>query len=381
MFGALLIGSTAERSIALRESAAESRRLMLMRVAEGYPSGGQLVRLLNSVEPEFVLLDMADADAARSCAACVASVATGTAVIGFGGEGWLASLSQVPQIAALVSYPPAAGELEKAIDEALHRMQCTVDDNLIAFLPSKAGSGATTVALNTAVALAGVNRRVLLIECDLRSGVLAEMLNLHPTHSIQQVLLGSDELDRFRLENAVAKAQGVDLLLSSRSSRRCMPEWGDYYRLLQVARSRYDVVVVDLPELVNPATREIVQRCRAVYNVCTPELLSVRLAEQRIAELADWGVADDRVFVILNRWQRGDMTPADLETRTRRKVAKVFPNDYPGVRAALIEGVPVSASSTLGRSFKAFAREVTAAEPPAPQANTFGLRLKSLLQF
>src|SRR5258705_378193 len=79
-----------------------------------------------------------------------------------------------------------------------------IQENLFAFLPAKAGSGCTTVALNTAGYMAdtsrpdSVARKVLLIESDIRSGVLSVLLGIHHKYSLRDALDDSEQLDYSR---------------------------------------------------------------------------------------------------------------------------------------------------------------------------------------
>ena len=73
--------------------------------------------------------------------------------------------------------------------DGLHRDRPITNHNILAFLPAKAGGGCSTVALNTAGALVNhFGRKVLLVECDRRSGVLSIMLNLQTRLGLSDAL-------------------------------------------------------------------------------------------------------------------------------------------------------------------------------------------------
>src|SRR5437667_350646 len=77
-----------------------------------------------------------------------------------------------------------------------HKLRNGIQENLVTFLPAKAGSGCTTVALNTAGRLAGdLGHKVLLIECDLNSGVLSMILDVKAPRSLLDALENSSHLD------------------------------------------------------------------------------------------------------------------------------------------------------------------------------------------
>jgi Flp pilus assembly CpaE family ATPase len=186
---------------------------------------------------------------------------------------------------------------------------------------------------------------------------------------IQELLKSGGEMDTFRFNNAViAPYTGPHMLLSSDACTATpfLPAWEDYFRLLEILRTRYDHILVDLPELVNPGTREIVQRSRFVFTVATPELLSLELAGRRMRELAAWRVPKDRIRVLLNRFQRGGLNSADVTKHLDCLVAQVFPNDYPEVNRAVGLGGPVPAYTALGQRFADFAASLLDTPPARP---------------
>jgi pilus assembly protein CpaE len=324
------------------------------------PLGYELARVLNTTDPDLVLLDLLDLEVALECAREIRARFPEKLVIGMAEmtAGMIAGRNA--DIAAVVPFPPESDALMAGIEQAFHQSKNDVEENLIAFLPSKAGSGATTVVLNTAVAFAAsMKKKVLVLEADLRSGVLSVMLNAQPSHSLQEALQAASELDALRIPSLVHSAYGVDWLLSTRSLSGSQPNWYDYFHLLDHVRARYDLILTDLPELVNPATREIVRRAKWVFNVCTPEILPLRLAEQRFRELEQWGVSEERVQVLLNRWTKTELSAADVTEHLKRPVLHVFPNDYRAVRSALLDGRPVSQDSALWRECTRFTALLT----------------------
>ena len=135
-----------------------------------------------------------------------------------------------------------------------------------------------------------------------------------------------------------------------------VPAWSHYLQLLRFANSKYDLVMVDLPEVVNSATAEVVRRARVTYVVSTPEFASLKLSQQRGQELAHWGVDATRVRALLNRGQRGDMVAKDAEKILECPVVATFPNDYKSVRKAVNEGSSIDTRSDLGAAYMAFSR-------------------------
>lgn len=377
MFNALVIHSSADRAPLLRALVADTGQLLVMREYLSVPSSYELSRIMNSLGPDIVVLDFSGGREALDSAILIRQWSPGTAVIGFGGTSDLTILARQVGFSAIPGSESNTESLRDAIREAMHRDQGGVEQCLLSFLPSKAGSGASTLVLNTAVALVRrCNKRVLVLDADLRSGILAIMLNITPDASIQFLLAAASELDQFVWKNSVNTVAGVDFLLSSRSLDSNPPEWAHYFRLLNFARERYDAILVDLPELVNPATVELVRRSRMVFPVCTPEIPSLKLTQHRCQELERWQVASERIGVLLNRYQKGDPAAQEIGRLLGRQVTHTFPNDYADVKAAVANGVPVAPHTRLGRAYDDFALQLvdaTVAKEP-----TFAGKLKGL---
>ena len=198
-----------------------------------------------------------------------------------------------------------------------------------------------------------------MIESDLNSGVLAVLLKATFKVSVLDALEKAQELDYSKWTNSVVKKQGIDLLLAGRS--KPFPTWINYLHLLEFVKSRYDLIVVDLPEVVNDATAEIVRRSKFVFTVCTPETASLNLAPRRCHELEARGVPPERVGIIVNRWHPHEITETAIEERLEHG------NDYVSVHKAAEEGRLVDSQTELGKTFLSFAKKIAGIpEPDVP---------------
>jgi pilus assembly protein CpaE len=380
MFSALIFAAGPERSPYIRALAAATGQLQVLREFSVVPGAYELARMINTMDPDIVLLDLRLGQAGFECAGRIRESSKRTAIVGLGGESDLGVLARQVGFSTVVGQNSSADELAFAMREALHQHQGGVERHLFSFLPTKAGSGASTVVLNTGVALAQVHhKRVLVIDADLRSGILANLLGIPPSNNIQNLLLDSNEIDQFRWARSITTAHGVDFLLSSRALDTAAPEWPAYFRLINFARDRYDAILVDLPELVNPATTELVSRSRMVYPVCTTEIPSLQLTQQRYDELMRCRIPPERIGVLLNRWHKSDPAPAEIGEMLGLPVMRTFPNDYPTLRAAMSEGRTVPLNSRLGQAFTDFAGRLLGAVPPhGESAGWLSGRLKGL---
>ena len=113
--------------------------------------------------------------------------------------------------------------------------------NVIAILPAKAGGGASTIAINTAQRLAHCfGKRVLVAECDLNSGTIAETLGLIPRESTARTLESADAAETLMWPRHVCRKDGVDFMLTAREWHGYRPTWHDHHHLLSFVAERYD---------------------------------------------------------------------------------------------------------------------------------------------
>ena len=134
-----------------------------------------IMRALGVHAPELVLLDLGDWDAVSAVVEHIRESNFQGAIIGFR-PGWnrLEQLAfEEAGILDLLRDPFSTSDIEAVAYEALHRKRPVRHENILTFLPAKAGGGCSTVVLNTAAALTqGPGKSVLLIESDRRSGAL-----------------------------------------------------------------------------------------------------------------------------------------------------------------------------------------------------------------
>ena len=178
--------------------------------------------------------------------------------------------------------------------------------------------------------------KTLLIEGDLRSGVMSYMLDLRARGGLPAILEESGNLSPVEWQSHIETIGKLDLLLANPLHAGFLPTWATYFHILSFSHSMYDCIMVDLPEVVNPATSELVTAARMVFIVCEPEIASLKLVQVRRKELEAAGVPPDRISVIGNRWESKRLTKEALEAETRTPMYAALPNDYQQVKNAVM---------------------------------------------
>ena len=120
---------------------------------------------------------------------------------------------------------------------------------VIAFTSAEPHDGKTTNAINFAISLAQIDKKVLLIDCDLRKPMVAKMLDIPGEPGLSDMVSGQGRardgmrhLDAYGIDVIPAGTLTPDPTLLLQSSRMKM--------ILQEMKKVYEYIVVDLP----PAT-------------------------------------------------------------------------------------------------------------------------------
>jgi len=148
---------------------------------------------------------------------------------------------------AILQPESVAAEQFRTLRARIDAMAATRTIRSIAVTSARRGDGKSTAAISLAAVTAmQPGRRVLLVDCDLRSPCIGASLGLRVDAGVAEVLAGSASL-----EQAVCRADGVDLdVLAVRSLPQNPSELlasRGMADLLDSATSAYDRVVLDLP--------------------------------------------------------------------------------------------------------------------------------------
>jgi len=346
-----------------------------------------VVRLVGSYRADILLLELSPATlpAAIELAKRLQVNRSGTIYVGFANQPLAEERAALDAgIWQILVSPFDEKDFLQTIRLALDQQK--TESSVHGFLPAKGGSGATLTALNTAICLTQVlHRKVLLIEADFYSGTLPLLLNFKPQSSVMEALESSALLDDRSWPTMVSNSHGVDILAAwgARTAGQDSPL--NFDRLLGFAKQRYDIVIVDLPEVVDRVTEAVSYHSRNMFVVTTPEPICLEVARRRLRQLEARGAKASARRVILNRVLVHPATVdiAEYENATGGKIAAVLPNDYAMIQASIAGTGPVSIDSLLGKAYLALAGSVAGQEmplvPPDPNRFTSLKNLFSLL--
>jgi pilus assembly protein CpaE len=247
--------------------------------------------------------------------------------------------------------------LGASIDNLLTKPRSSASrGDVVAFLPSKPGSGASTVAAHTALAASRAEaKRVLLVDLDRDAPMQAFLNCLRTEHYLQEALLNSEKLDGDLWSQIISRRASLDILPADADG--ATGELNSHTQaLLAFIRRAYDLTCVDLPGPLDPASVEVLLEARRVYLVCTQELASVHIAMRKADRLKRLGLCKE-IRVVLNRYDPDHVmnteTVADL---VGLPVELTVPNSYALARCTAEKGAVLDTSTPMGKSYAKLAQ-------------------------
>ncbi len=255
---------------------------------------------------------------------------------------------------------------EHPYDEAVARISRNVRDigqlpeqgEIYAFLPAKGGTGASTIAVNTALALSRLEEgKILLADCDLNCGVVRFQLKMDHPFSIHDALEKGPRLDDSIWPDLATRAtqaggDSLDVLASGSIIARYPYPATHALSIIEFARRRYRRVLLDLSDHLEQFAVDMLSQCRRIYLVVQPELCTVHLAREKLRFLKSIDL-DDRVEVLVTRWRKDAvLTLTDIESVLGMPIAQSLSGDPKGTYQALLSGTGVDPSSNFDERFR-----------------------------
>jgi pilus assembly protein CpaE len=252
--------------------------------------------------------------------------------------------------------------------------------SIFSFIPAKPGVGASTVALNTALALSrSVESNILLSDLDMSAGMLRFMLRLENSYSMTDVAERSIDLVEGLWPYMVTGLDNLDVLHSGKLNPDLEMQSLHVRQFIEFLRQRYGTLCFDMSGNFESYSLETIHESKRIFLVCTPEEPALHLAREKYEYLDNLDLSN-RVSIIINRWPK---TPAislkQIEEQLGVPIFAMLTNDYDGVQKAITQGRPMEPTSNLGKQFTALAEAILkseangwrASEPGAVKARKF----------
>jgi pilus assembly protein CpaE len=371
MLRGAIICPDSDLTVQLDQALVQLGRIAIVRVLDHHPNLVDLIRMLRASAPQVLFVSTEAMGGIEEFVRQVEAHAPGVQIIAISRTQDAEVLLEAMRagIREFLCAPferqslyDAVSKASAAIDERPPAFQS--GDLALSFLPSKAGVGASTIALNLAVALSRyADTKIALSDFDLNSGMLRFMLKLGNSHSVTDALEHAIAMDEVLWPQLVTSIGNLDVLHAGKLNPNVRIEPTQIRHLTEFMRRHYKSLCFDLSGNLERYSFEIMHESKRIFLVCTPEVPSLHLAREKYAFLKSLDLGD-RVCVLVNRVsKRPVITPEQIEQILGLPVLMTFPNDYHGVGRAVTAGRSVDPKSELGLCFTKLAGALLKKEP------------------
>jgi len=226
---------------------------------------------------------------------------------------------------------------------------------------AKGGSGATTVAVNLALALQAAHGNVALVDLA-PLGHAALHLNLKTPFTVADAIRNLHRMDSSLLDSFMTRhSGGMQLLAGANTPASIEPSTAEYARLFDMLATHFRYVVVDASSRVDAATRLVGNLSEKVLLVAHADVASLWSAARVVQFLGETN-GKERVKLVLNRFRKiPGFHETDAETASGASLLWRIPNQYFAVSSAIDRGIPLMNQNhtEIARAFTGLAATLT----------------------
>ena len=231
--------------------------------------------------------------------------------------------------------PLVRDQLLQAITRAGGRRERKERSNshIMTFIGAKGGCGVTTIATQLAALLASSgSKKTLLLDLHPSLGDAALYLGFtNSKYHAYELMENTDRLDAALLQSiALHHSSGLDILPAPNDFETTRHAGsGAISQMFNFLRIWYEFILIDIPAGLNEYTDKLISHSDQLYIVTVAEVSALRNASRIVDYLDQEDVPDDKVRVILNRYEKRSPIPeSQIEKLIQRKIFWTVPNQY-----------------------------------------------------
>ncbi len=267
--------------------------------------------------------------------------------------------------------PLKAEALREAITRAITALDKRGMENrarLYCFINAKGGSGATTAAVNTAVALAAKEDPVLLVDLS-TPGAASLQLNVRPRFTLADAVGNFQRLDWSLLESLMTDcSNGLMLLAGADEPLPPCPSDG-LARIMDALTPHFRHIVIDASSRFDELSRAGCEFSDQVLLVAQPEMGALWSAA-KVRKYLSASCHDRRIGLLLNRYRKmAGLDDEQIEAAVGCKIFWTIQNQYISVARSIENGIPVARDrrSELAKAFAGLASLLLGEKVEEPQ--------------
>ncbi|WP_022662269.1 AAA family ATPase [Paucidesulfovibrio longus] len=232
---------------------------------------------------------------------------------------------------------------------------------------AKAGTGATTLAVNLACALQARGERTALLDLRRPLGETPLFLDLEYAYTWGEAAENLDRLDATYLESLLARHSSGLAVLASPGDALPGADLGEtVFRIISELRRNFDQIVVDGEAGLEGYGLRDVDASDQVLLVMNPSLPCLAHAKRVLEGLRRSGGQEDKIRIVASRQLKdGDIGAQDMEEILQKRIHASLPEDYRAVLSAMNQGrslAEAAPKSPLSRAVDRLARNISGRE-------------------
>lgn len=267
--------------------------------------------------------------------------------------------------------PLAQSDLEAALERvrAAKRRLSAVSvsqGKLVVVTGYKGGVGATTVAVNLAMALATMQvGRIVLVDLGRPFPDVGNLLDQEAPYNLLDLVHNIKDLDQEFIQKIVQPYEdNLGILHGIPVKEQGSFDLDILDRVFASLRHLYQWTIVDLDNWLDELFVRVMGEADLALVLTELTVMDIRNLSSLLPMLREWQLTqNDRLKIVVNRYSSGKgLALRDVEQTLQRPAFFSLPSDYPALTEAANQGVPlvkVAPRSKLSRSLQNLAQELT----------------------
>lgn len=280
--------------------------------------------------------------------------------------------------------PTEPHDIVTAITEIFAAANSAPIGRTIGFIAAKGGAGASTLAHNTAWALAQIVRQdVLVVDMDLPFGTAGLNFNQDPPHGIGDAVFASDVVDAVMLDRLMSKAAAhINLLAAPVMLERSYDfDERQFEQIIELAQKTIPLIVLDIPHTWNAWVQHTLSQVDEIVIVAEPDLANLRNAKSMADAIKKLRPSESDPYLVVNNVgvpKRPEIAPAEFASSIECKLIGKIAFDPMTFGTAANNGqmiAEVSSGHKANDVFKTVAQEVTGRAASDHAGKTGGMKM------
>ncbi len=237
----------------------------------------------------------------------------------------------------------------------------------VTFYSPRGGTGVTSIAANTAIALAEeTGKKVLLFEGKVFFGHLEVMLNLKVQNALSDLIPHASNLDENLIRDVVCPhPSGIHVLLAPANAQIAQGiRAEDIYNIFIGVSRYYDYIVVDAGGPLNDISVTLMDATDRILLMTTPDLASLHDTSRFLQLSRSLSYPAEKILMILNKaGSEGGVKLKDIEAVLHNQIYHQIANDPANVLRSINRGIPFLVyypRSSASKSVQQLARNLVA---------------------